>query len=256
MSFPNFKNKHLWDSMISPREFIEYEKKQGRGYKGPVPKGVIFCYDSRLLGYVIESHPHTKKTTARFGGDFYIVGGTKNKIGLIANFGIGAPVAATVMEELIAIGVRRFISIGSAGTLQKHIKIGDIVVCDKAIRDEGTSFHYLKPSKYSYASSRIVNKIGAALKKTKKKYVIGTSWTIDAPYRETVAEARRYQKEGVATVEMEAAALFAVGQFRKVDVGAIFSVSDSLAELVWDPQFHNAYKERGLLFEVAKEALL
>jgi purine-nucleoside phosphorylase len=75
----------------------------------------------------------------------------------------------------------------------------------------------------------------------------GMSWTIDTPYRETVAEARHYQAEGVLCVEMEAAALFAVGEVRDVRVAAAFTISDSLADLVWDPQFHGAEVEAALL---------
>ena len=107
------------------------------------------------------------------------------------------------LEELIAFGVKRFISIGTAGTLQKDIKVGDLIVCEKAIRDEGTSYHYLKPSKYAYASKEMTKRIKNALDALEQKYFVGTSWTIDAPYRETVVEARQYQKEGVATVEMK-----------------------------------------------------
>ena len=91
------------------------------------------------------------------------------------------------MEELIAFGVKKFISIGTAGTLQKDITIGSLMVCEKAIRDEGTSHHYLKPSKYAYASKEMTSKIKKSLDKFKQKYFVGTSWTIDAPYREAIA---------------------------------------------------------------------
>jgi purine-nucleoside phosphorylase len=68
-------------------------------------------------------------------------------------------------------------------------------------------------------------------------YATGPTWTIDTPYRETVAEARHYQQAGVMTVEMEAAAVFAVAAYRGVAAAAAFAISDSLADLVWDPQF-------------------
>jgi uridine phosphorylase len=132
------------------------------------------------------------------------------------------------------------------------------MVCEKAIRDEGTSHHYLKHSKYAYASKEMTNKIKRSLEKFKQKYFVGTSWTIDAPYRETVAEAKQYQKEGVATVEMEASALFAVAQYRNVELGAIFTISDSLAELQWKPKFHLKKTKKGLeiLYKIAVDVLL
>ena len=86
---------------------------------------------------------------------------------------------------------------------------------------------------------------------------MGTSWTTDAPYRETRTEVMAFQKEGVSTVEMEASALFAVGQRRRVEVGAMFAISDSLAELEWKPGFSNTDTQKGLekLFEVALDVL-
>ena len=89
------------------------------------------------------------------------------------------------------------------------------------------------------------------------KFASGTSWSIDSPYRETVSEARRYQHQGVLTVEMEAAALFAVAKYRKADVAALFSISDSLADFTWKPAFHLRRNQAGLekVFRVAVEAL-
>jgi len=255
MPFPNFKNKHLHDSMISPDDFIIYKKLLGQVPKGRPPEGVILCYDKKLMNSIIAKHK-TKKLDF-FLGEFYLIAETKNKVGIIGNFGIGAPVSVIALEELIAFGVKKFITIGSAGTLSRHLKEGDIVLCDSAIRDEGTSSHYLKHSKYSSPSKSITEKIKKLLDESGQKYFIGTSWTIDSPYRETVAEAKHYQKEGVLTVEMEASALFAVAAYRKVDMGALFTISDSLAELEWKPKFHTSKFRRSLekIYEIAKTVL-
>lgn len=131
------------------------------------------------------------------------------------------------------------------------------MVCEKAIRDEGTSYHYFKPSKYTYVSKDIVVRIKKSLNIFKEKYYLGASWTIDAPYRETVKEARHYQNEGVSTVEMEASALFSVAAYRNVKIGAIFTISDSLAWLKWKPKFHHARNKKGreLLFRTALDVL-
>lgn len=173
MAFPNFKNKHDKDSMFTPQEFLEYQKKRGKYPKFKPPRGVIFCYSRRLLDYILKNHRVTK--VEGFYGEFYLLNETKNQIGVLAKFGIGAPVVCTLLEELIAFGVKKFISVGEAGTLQKNIKIRDIVICEKAIRDEGTPYHYLKPSKYAYASKEITEKIKDVLDRLGKKYIIGTS---------------------------------------------------------------------------------
>jgi uridine phosphorylase len=256
MAFPNFKNKHANDSMFSPKDYLDYQRKREKYDSFNPPEGVIFCYSKKLMEYVLENHKVTK--VQRFYGEMYLFNETKGKVAIIGKFGSGAPVVVALLEELIAFGVKRFISIGTAGTLQKNINAGDLIVCERAIRDEGTSYHYLKASKYAYASKKMTERIKRALDMLGQKYFVGTSWTVDAPYRETVAEARQYQKEGVATVEMEASALFAVAQYRGVEMGAMFTVSDSLAELQWSPKFHFKKTKGGLeiLYKVALATLL
>lgn len=256
MGFPNLKNKHAEDSMYSPKEFMSYQKKMGKYPKFKAPYGVIFCYNQKLMDHILKNHELTEADC--FAGKIFLLNETKGKIAIVGKFGIGAPVVAVLLEDLIALGIKRFISVGTAGTLQKDIKLGDIMVCEKAIRDEGVSHHYLKYSKYAHASKEMTEKIKKSLEKFNQKYFIGKSWTIDAPYRETVAEARQYQKEGVATAEMEAAALFAVAQYRKVKLGTILTISDSLAELEWKPNFYSNKTKKGLeiLYKVALDALL
>lgn len=256
MVFPNFKNKHLHDAMYSSKDYIKYRKKGGDYPKEKPPIGVIICYSRDLMDHILKTHK-TKQLKGGFYDKLYLINETKNKIGIIGGFGVGSPVASIVLEELIGFGVKKFISIGYAGTLQKHIDIGNIMVCEKSIRDEGTSHHYMKYSKYAYASKKMTNQIKKSLDKFGQPYFVGKSWTIDAPYRETFAEAKKYQNEGVATVEMESSALFAIAQFRKVQMGAIFTISDSLAELEWKPRFHLKKTKKSLetLYRIASDTL-
>ena len=131
------------------------------------------------------------------------------------------------------------------------------MVCQKAIRDEGTSHHYLAASKYAVASQELTSQLTESLERRNVPYRLGVSWTIDAIYRETIAEAREYQQEGVATVDMEASALFSVAEYRGVEIGAMFTISDSLADLEWRPDFDSTEARRGLeaLFETAWDSL-
>jgi len=252
MAFPNFKNKHAQDSIFSVKEHMNYMRKFGRYPKIKVPRGVIFCYDRGLLDYLIQQH---KARPVKGWKHLYSL--PKKNIYVVAGFGVGSPYSVSKLEEMISIGAKKFISIGVAGALQKGIKFGDIVVCNRAIRDEGTSYHYLKPSKYVLPSNKMVEKICVHLDKNNIPYHLGTTWTLDAFYRETVAEAKKYQKEKVLTVDMEASALFAVAQYRKIDIGVIFIVSDSLAELEWKPGFKHERTSSGLekLYSIALEVL-
>lgn len=254
--FPNFPNKQDEKPIFTPGEFIEYLKNTGRYPKFPAPSGIIFSYQKTLLDYVIQNHPTSKMETTL--GEMYLLDETEKQIAIVGKLGIGAPAVIAALEELSAWGVNKFISVGTAGSLQKNLLVGDIVVCDKAIRDEGASHHYLKPEKFAFASILMVDKIKKSLGKLGQKYLVGPSWTIDAPYRETLTEAKQYQEEGILTVEMEAAALFAVAQYRKVELGAVFTISDSLADLKWSPQFHREETKEGLeiLYKTAIDVLL
>jgi len=119
------------------------------------------------------------------------------------------------------------------GTLDTALKPGDIVVIDRAIRDEGASHHYLPSEKYVDADQSLVERLAAAIRARGSVCTFGTTWTTDAPYRETREEIRQYQAEGVKTVEMETAGFFVAGQVRHVPVAAAVVVMDSLANEHW-----------------------
>lgn len=253
MPYPNFSNKHREEALITPEAAVAHFALDP---PLPFPEAVIFCYQSRLLTHILEQHQVTSVESGTFR-HLHWLQETENRVAVAGGFGVGAPAAVLVLEALIFQGVRRYLSIGTAGSLQKDLTIGDIVVCDRAIRDEGTSHHYLPPEKYAHASLSMTARLRDALKTMGVSYRMGTSWTVDAPYRETVAEVRHYQAEGVLTVEMEAAALFAVAKYRGVEMGSLLTISDSLADLKWDPQFRSDTTRIGLetLYQVALAAL-
>jgi uridine phosphorylase len=182
---------------------------------------------------------------------------TDHRVGVVGGFGIGAPAACSVLEALIIFGVKRFVSMGAAGSLQPDLYAGDLVICDKAIRDEGTSYHYLADSKYAYAGQSMLARLLETAQHQQLPCRLGSSWTTDAPYRETLPEIRHYQQEGVVTVEMEASALFAVAAYRGVELGAIFTISDLLTGPDWEPHFDSEAVAAGMrkLFEIAVESL-
>jgi len=130
-------------------------------------------------------------------------------------------------------GVKCMILMTWGGILQSDLKPGDIIVIDKAIRDEGTSYHYLPPAKYIEADVQLADQLMDAINDRGGNCTCGTTWTTDAPYRETVDEIRQYQSEGVKTVEMESAGLFTVGQVRAISTVSVVIGMDSLSEFRW-----------------------
>ncbi|MFN8662419.1 MAG: nucleoside phosphorylase [Thermomicrobiales bacterium] len=255
-TFPNFPGKHAHDAFFSPQDYLAYARQLGIVPDFAIPDGVIFCFQNSLLRHIAQQY--AVEPVSMFAGTFYLLPAFDRRIAVSGGFGIGAPAVTTILEELIAVGVRRYISVGTAGALARGLQIGDLVVCERAIRDEGVSHHYLPPARYAEASHELTQRFALTLRQAGLDPVLGASWTIDTPYRETVEEARHYQAEGVLCVEMEAAALFAVAEHRGVEMAAAFAMSDSLADLVWNPQFHAGETEASLnrLFAGAVEALL
>lgn len=170
--------------------------------------------------------------------------------------GVGAPFAAAVLEELIALGCRKFIACGGAGVLNRGLAVGHVVVPTSAVRDEGTSYHYLPASRDVAASPEAVAAIEAVLQADNVPYVTGKTWTTDAIYRETPAKIASRRDEGCITVEMEASAFFAVAQFRGVTFGQILYGGDDVSSDTWDSRHWNRQASvREKLFWLAAEAV-
>ncbi|RPI58721.1 MAG: hypothetical protein EHM48_09835 [Planctomycetaceae bacterium] len=157
----------------------------------------------------------------------------------VAHAGLGAPLAIGLMEEIIARGCRKFIACGSCGALDKQLVCGHLVVPTSAIRDEGTSYHYLPPSREVSADPVPVAAIEATLQQAGVNYLLAKTWTTDAFYRETPQRVKRRRDEGCMTVEMEAAAYFALAMFRNVQFGQILYAGDDLSGPKWDSRQYN-----------------
>ncbi len=171
--------------------------------------------------------------------------------------GVGAPVAVGMLEGAIALGCRKFIACGGAGVLDSTITVGEIVVPVAAVRDEGTSYHYLPPGREVEASPAGVAAIERTLGRHGIPYRLGKTWTTDAPYRETRDRVRVRREEGCLTVEMEAAAFFAVAKFRGVAFAQMLYGGDDVGGDEWDHRGWTGRKElRERLFWLAAEACL
>lgn len=260
MTFPNLQGKHAYDAMVTPAEIHAEGRAAGRLPDFSNAAGMIFCYQDRLVDLILDREPHEQLLRVMGPGVCCRLGTDPGQpwVGICGKFGVGAPVATIALEAGIALGLRRFMSIGTAGCLQRGVAIGDLVLCTEAIRDEGVSHHYLPAEARALPSPGLTERLRQALVETGATLHAGPSWTIDAPFRETVEEARHYQSLGVQTVEMEASALFAVAAYRRVEIASAFVVSDSLAELTWQPRFSDPSVIGGLekLFDAARSVLL
>lgn len=171
--------------------------------------------------------------------------------------GVGAPLSAGILEEVIATGCRKFIACGGAGVLDSSLAVGHVVVPTAAIRDEGTSYHYLPPGREVTATPEAVAAIETVLQNHSIEYLLSKTWTTDGFFRETRAKMQRRKAEGCSVVEMEAAAFFAVAQFRGVPFAQLLYGGDDVGGSEWDSrQWHTHTSVREKLFWLAAEACL
>jgi uridine phosphorylase len=208
--------------IFSAADLLEHKRRSRVLPDFPVPHGAFLCYQPSLMQHLKKST--RARSITGFFGDFFLLKYERDTIGVSGNFGIGSPAAVVILEELAAYGIKKFLSVGIAGGLQPAMQAGDVVVCDQALRDEGTSFHYLPTAEFAFPGQAISVRICQTLKERQLPFIVGASWTTDEPFRETIREVEQHQIEGVKTVEMEAAALFAAGERIGVEVGAVFSL--------------------------------
>ncbi len=231
MSFPVYPEKHTLNALYGAADIVRYRKQIGRMPRLSNPDGILFCLERGLPWRLRWRIPVER--AGGMNGDLFALKKPKGRVGIMTGFGGGSPMTVELAEEFAAMGVKRMILLTWGGLLQPGMQAGDVVIIDRAIRDEGTSYHYLPPAKYVHASPHLADALEAAIHARGGTCTRGTTWTTDAPYRETPEEIRQYQSEGVKTVEMESAGLFTIGQVRGLETVSVVVGMDSLAEFRW-----------------------
>lgn len=146
---------------------------------------------------------------------------------------VGCPACAGNLDLFHAMGITKVMFCGGGGVLDQNIEVGQILVVDGAIRDEGFSYHYIEPSKYIYTNPETTEKIAQYLEKNSISYIRGLTWTTDAIFRETADKIARRKGEGARIVEMEQAGCIAVSQFRGFEYGALIYGGDDVSQDEW-----------------------
>lgn len=149
---------------------------------------------------------------------------------------LGAPACVGCFEDVIPMGVKRIILLGNCGVLDSNIRDCGIIIPTKAIRDEGTSYHYTPAADYIDVNKKYVDEFVAVLDELGYPYVRGITWTTDAFYRETRAKVAARKGMGAICVEMECAAMQAMCDFRGVEFFQFLYAGDNLDHSNWDPR--------------------
>ena len=152
----------------------------------------------------------------------------------IVGCAVGAPFAVLIAEELFASGCRLLVSLTSAGQITPAGRTPYFVIIDRALRDEGTSYHYAAPSEYAEADPRLVAMAAEALRSKGLHAVVGSSWTTDAPFRETAEAIEAARSKGVLAVEMEAAALYTFARVAGARVLCLAHVTNTMGQTEQD----------------------
>jgi uridine phosphorylase len=224
----------------------------------PPPHAVV-CFFQEVIDRAVERHGGTElaRLVAEHGTHPLWELDLDGRRLAMFHPGVGAPLAAGFLEEVIAYGCKVFVACGGSGALVPELTMGHVVLPTSAVRDEGTSYHYLPIAREVAPSPEAVSALTATLERHGVPYVTGKTWTTDAIYRETRGRAERRIAEGCLTVEMEASAMFAVARFRGVTFGQLLYAGDDLSGDVWDDRGwleHADGRER--LFYLAAEACL
>ena len=224
-----------------------------------VPEHSVICFFREVLDKVIAEKAAKVVAVHQWEDDqhcLYEIEHDGRRLAFI-HPGVGSPLAAGILEDAIAHGCRKFIVCGGCGVLEKDIAVGHLILVSSAVRDEGLSYHYLPAAREVQADPRALAALEATVKSRGLPFVVGKSWTTDAPYRETPAKIALRRSEGCITVEMEAASFMAVAQFRGVMLGQILYGGDDLSGEVWSDRGWNSRSDiRENLFWLAADACL
>lgn len=220
--------------VFKPENLLREAKRQRNIAEGAIPSICILDPDGDMLKYVkyhlkAEKHPHW----ACYHTDLYAFEYDGIQLGIIGQ-AVGAPFAVLLAEQLFVSGCKLLLSITSAGQILHRMSPPYFILIRKAIRDEGTSYHYLPPAAFSYLDEALHDTLSDAFEDIGPKVFSGSSWTTDAPYRETATSIQHYQKLGIDAVEMESAALYAFAAARNKPVVCFAHVTNQMASIDGD----------------------
>lgn len=233
---PHYEDKYDAEALFSPQEAVA---EQGDGLPD-VPPAVILGYQNELTDAVRE-RSKSQIEIAR-GQDLDMISETVGYVP-VHESGIGGPVTGSITENATAAGAEVVVMLGGCAALEKEIPPDAAILPTDTIRDEGVSYHYLPAEVPVTATESLVNRLDESLSNAGFETPRGTTWTTSAMYRETVPEIDHYRDEGVVSLCMESAAIWAVCQYRSVDTATVHEIGDYIATDGWIP---DAEAERGL----------
>lgn len=221
-------------SVFQPENLLREARRQKTITELVIPEICILDPDGDIEQYVIQNHKaNLNKAWACYHTNLFEFEYEGQKAGIIGR-AVGASFAVLLAEQLFASGCKLLLSMTSSGQLVQSMEPPYFILIEKSIRDEGTSYHYLPPSQFSFLRTDLKDKLRIAFNDPHVKIFTGSTWTTDAPYRETAEAIDYYKSIGVHAVEMEAAALYAFAQARSQNVICFAHVTNQMASTTGD----------------------
>jgi uridine phosphorylase len=226
---PILRRKRYGEQSVFTPEALLREARRQKGYAAShVPEVCLLDPDGDILVQLQSEEAASKDTNwACYHTNLFKVTHGSFDFGVIAGV-VGASFSVLVAEELFASGCQLLISISSAGRIVPDRQPPYFVLIERALRDEGTSYHYLPPSRYSMVDASLLARLRRSLVRQPSPILFGDAWTTDAPFRETASEIDYYRSQGILAVEMEAAALYAFAEARRKRVVCIAYVTNTM----------------------------
>jgi uridine phosphorylase len=216
-------------SVFEPANLLREARRQREIPEADIPAICVLDPDGDILRALRRERRASLSTAwACYHTELYEFDYEGVRFGIIG-CAVGASFAVLLAEQLFVSGCRFLLSVTSAGQIVVKGPPPYFVVIDRALRDEGTSYHYLPPAEFSEADPALVDAAMGALRGHQLQVYRGAAWTTDAPFRETAGAIERCRERGILAVEMEAAALYAFARARRKPVLCLAHVTNQMA---------------------------
>ncbi len=247
-SIPLLKHHLEASTAFSPESVVEAVRAVRNIEPKPVPPVCVLEFDGDLTDWLVSNGKAKPwKSWACFHSTMFSLKVDEFTCGIVPR-AIGGPYAVLIAEQMRISGARVVLGLTSAGCLSSKTSLPGIVVVTRAIRDEGTSYHYLPPKEVVDAPPDVARFLESELKTMPLSVLSGTVWTTDAPYRETKEQLAEHAEAGALAVEMQAASLFAFAEARRFPVGIVAHVTNRIGQA--EEPFDKG--SRGQEFEILK----
>ncbi|MBP2622775.1 nucleoside phosphorylase [Streptococcus oricebi] len=200
------------------------------------PQKVVACFARETFARMLADFDHRRIATTSMANieiPIYQIELEGQALALF-NAPVGASACVAILEDLIVLGMKQLVLFGTCGVLDQDIKETSIIIPTSALRDEGTSYHYLPASDEVVVNQGLEDFLVSFLKDKGISYSVGKVWTTDGVYRETAQKMLARKEAGALCVDMECSAVAALALFREIEVCQFFYAADYLTVESWD----------------------